>query len=166
MKYWCVYALILHGGHELEASGLWNYLFGATYFHLLLVIYLQLPYFRGAIKGHAFILKVLSYVVMLLLGTATSSATSSPSPKAAELSWDEKANSEEPTTTVSGVRGGGSSTAGNSAGGADSSNNLRNRQRSRVKQSSSLKEDEIVPSAAAAIQAEFISNDEEIKKNN
>jgi len=69
----------LHGGHEMESVGLWRFMIGANYFHLAMVIYLQLPYFRGAIKGHALLVRLLTYGVAVLLGTSVASSPTSTS---------------------------------------------------------------------------------------
>ena len=53
LKYWVVYALAIHVGHEFHAKGLYRLiLFGRHHLHLMLLVYLQLPYFRGAVRIH------------------------------------------------------------------------------------------------------------------
>jgi hypothetical protein len=59
----------------MESVGLWRFMIGANYFHLAMVIYLQLPYFRGAIKGHALLVRLLTYGVAVLLGTSVASSS-------------------------------------------------------------------------------------------
>eukprot|EP00615_Pteridomonas_danica_P006448 CAMPEP_0114338704 /NCGR_PEP_ID=MMETSP0101-20121206/7213_1 /TAXON_ID=38822 ORGANISM="Pteridomonas danica, Strain PT" /NCGR_SAMPLE_ID=MMETSP0101 /ASSEMBLY_ACC=CAM_ASM_000211 /LENGTH=438 /DNA_ID=CAMNT_0001471373 /DNA_START=539 /DNA_END=1855 /DNA_ORIENTATION=- len=93
LKYWCVYALMLHGGHELESVGLWSWMIGAHYFHLCLVIYLQLPYFRGAARGHALIMKLLSGAVVLLLGDPNRPA--SPAKQSANQKTPQRSSSPD-----------------------------------------------------------------------
>ena len=52
LKYWAVYSLLLHGGHELDRTGLSRVVFFPHHAHLLLLVWLQLPYFHGASTLH------------------------------------------------------------------------------------------------------------------
>ena len=63
-KYWACYASLLHAGHELERTGLWQWAVGGHHAHLLLVVWLQVPYFRGAPRLHAYAIGKLSAALM------------------------------------------------------------------------------------------------------
>jgi hypothetical protein len=73
LKYWVVYAAAIHVGHELDSKGLFNLvLFGRHHLHLLLLVFLQLPYFRGAVRLHDWAKR---RALRLLLLSATTAAT-------------------------------------------------------------------------------------------
>ena len=82
-KYWACYASLLHAGHELERTGLWQWAVGGHHLHLLLVVWLQVPYFRGAPRLHAYAIDKLSAAFVNSSSSSSSSTTAralSPSP--------------------------------------------------------------------------------------
>jgi len=76
-KYWACYASLLHAGHELERVGVWKWAYGGHHAHLMLVVWLQLPYFRGAPRLHALAVRKLSAAFL------QSSTTQPPPPPTA-----------------------------------------------------------------------------------
>lgn len=78
-KYWACYASLLHAGHELERTGLWQWAVGGHHLHLLFVVWLQVPYFRGAPRLHAYAIDKLS-AAFANSSSSTTARAWSPSP--------------------------------------------------------------------------------------
>uniref|UniRef100_A0A7S2R5J1 Uncharacterized protein n=1 Tax=Rhizochromulina marina TaxID=1034831 RepID=A0A7S2R5J1_9STRA len=49
LKYWAVYAVTFCFGLSIEAAGIWRWVLFGNHVHLVFIVYLQLPYFRGAL---------------------------------------------------------------------------------------------------------------------
>lgn len=179
LKYWCVYAMVLHFGHELESSGLWYFMFGANYFHLALVIYLQLPYFRGATRIYSFVIKLVSYFFVILLDSNGGGGSGDGSQHLLSTS-----NRGSDVTTPDSIHRHDNDDVGNgreinSCSEPTPEPQLKQRkkhnkvgdktdsdQKTSISNRISTKED-FIPSAAAAIQAEIMDdNDQKKKKKN
>lgn len=59
LKYWVVYGGVQLALAELERRGLWRFVLFGDHLRLLMLMFLQLPYFRGAVRLHDHIKKSL-----------------------------------------------------------------------------------------------------------
>lgn len=50
LKYWVVYGATQLAGKELERRGVWRFVWFGDHLYLLMLMFLQLPYFRGAVR--------------------------------------------------------------------------------------------------------------------